>query len=477
MFDPHQQRYVSSEVSLARISQGDAMLLLSVLTLGVADSMIGPYLVLFGTQTAQLSPLQVGVFMSLISASGLAVSTWLGRRYDRGASRWPALAAVSTAAAGYAALTTTTSYPVLLLIAAGLLGAGTAAFPQIFALARTHHDHAGGSVSHRRTPALRSAWSLAWAIGPMIGAALLASGGYRRLLLITALAFVLVAGPLLLLGRTPRPRRDEQAHPGQGRLTPAMLLAAASFTCFHTAMLSGSVVLPLYVTGALHQPDSRVGLLFTVCALVEIPAALATMLFPAGVRRLVILAGMALFAVYFVLVAVVTAMPVLIGTQVARGVALASVGALGISYVQDLAPRSPGRATTLFANTLTIGSLVSGFLAGATIQALGFRPALLACAALTVSGCVLLMAVPQTSKGQTQSSVTTTAPERTSSTSANRTAALTCDEQASGGPFTRTPSIPAPDLARLGSSSNNHREDALTSAKVGSRLPATVVWS
>jgi MFS transporter, SET family, sugar efflux transporter len=383
------------------------MLLLSVLALGIADAMIGPYLVLFGTQTAHLSPLQVGVFISLISLSGLAVSTGLGRRYDRSASRWPALVAVSAAAAGYAALTTTTSYPVLLVIGAGLLSAGTAAFPQLFALARTHHDRAGGAASRRRTPALRSAWSLAWAIGPMIGAALLASGGYHRLLLTTALAFILVAAPLLLLGPTPRLHRDEPAHQAERRIPRAMLLAAGSFTCFHTAMLSGSVVLPLYVTGTLHKPDSEVGLLFTVCALVEIPTALATMLLPAGVRKMVILAGMALFAVYFVLVAAATTVPLLIGTQVARGIALAAVGTLGITYIQDLAPHSPGRATTLFANTLTVGSLVSGVLAGATTQALGFRPALLACAALTVSGCVLLVGARHTEKARTPTGATT----------------------------------------------------------------------
>ena len=371
------------------------MLLLSVLTLGIAESTVGPYLVLFGTQRAHLSPLQLGLFMSLTSASGLAVSTWLGRRYDRRASRWPALVAVGAAAAGYAALSTTTSYPALLLIAAGLLSAGTAAFPQLFALARTHHDHAGGPPSRRRTPALRSAWSLAWAIGPMLGAALLAAGGYRLLLLTTALAFVVVAGPLLLLGRTPRPAADHAPPVAEDRPTRAMLLAATSFTCFHTAMLAGSVVLPLYVTGALHRPDSDVGLLFTICALVEIPAALATMLIPAAARKPVILAGMTLFALYFAVVATATAMPLLVATQVMRGLALATVGALGISYAQDLAPRSPGRATTLFANTLTTGSLLSGLFAGAIIQALGLRPALLVCAALVVAGGILLAVVPR----------------------------------------------------------------------------------
>src|ERR687897_135803 len=88
-------------------------LLVSVLLLGIADSMIGPYLVLFGADEAQLSPLQVGVFVSVIAVSGLAVSTWLGRRYDRSASRAPAFIALAAPAGGYPALTTT-KYAMLL---------------------------------------------------------------------------------------------------------------------------------------------------------------------------------------------------------------------------------------------------------------------------------------------------------------------------------------------------------------------------
>src|SRR5690349_16805659 len=170
-------------------------LLLSVLVLGIADSMIGPYLVLFGADEAGLSPLEVGLFVSLISVSGLAVSTWLGRRYDRSASRWPAFVAVLAPAAGYLLLTASTAYAVLLVVGVGLLGAGLAAFPQVFTLARTHL--AGNSG--RATPALRAVWSLAWAIGPVVGAVVLSAGGYDGLMWCTAAAFALVAVPLALL--------------------------------------------------------------------------------------------------------------------------------------------------------------------------------------------------------------------------------------------------------------------------------------
>jgi MFS transporter, SET family, sugar efflux transporter len=84
--------------------------------------------VLFGADEAQLSPLQVGVSMSVIAVSGLAVSTWLGRRYDRSASRAPAFIALAAPAVGCLALTTTTRYAVLLLIAAAFLGAAVLAW-------------------------------------------------------------------------------------------------------------------------------------------------------------------------------------------------------------------------------------------------------------------------------------------------------------------------------------------------------------
>jgi len=175
-----------------------------------------------------------------------------------------------------------------------------------------------------------------------------------------------------------------------------MLVAAASFTLFHTAMLSGSVVLPLYLTRTLERPNGDVGLLFSVCVLVEVPAALSLMLLPARVgKRWVILPGMVLFVAYFLLVGASSSMPPLIATQVARGVAIAVVGALGIPYVQDLFPQAPGRATALFANTFATGSLISGVLAGATAQALGYRAALLLCGALSAVGCVLLASARQ----------------------------------------------------------------------------------
>jgi SET family sugar efflux transporter-like MFS transporter len=274
-------------------------------------------------------------------------------------------------------------------------GTGTAAFPQLFALARSHLDRRASAA--RGTPALRSVWSLAWAFGPMVGAAVLGRQGFTGLFLATAGVFGLVALPVLLVGPPPGGSRaattpsDQPVHPARS-LLPVVL----GFALFHTAMFSGSVALPLYVTRVLGRSSGDVGLLFSACAVVEIAAALGLMLLPARVSREgVIRLGMGLFVAYFALVAGFSSMLVLLLAQAARGVAIAVVGALGITHFQELLPGEAGRATTLFANTATAGSLVAGIVAGATAQALGYRAALLVCGILSAAAWALVSTARQ----------------------------------------------------------------------------------
>jgi MFS transporter, SET family, sugar efflux transporter len=356
----------------------------------VADSVTGPYLALFGADHAQLSPFAIGVFMSLTGISGMAVSTWLGRWYDRGPSRLPALLALAASAVGYALLTLTTSYALMLIIAAVFLGTGTAAFPQLFALARQHTDRDG--TTRRATPALRSMWSMAWAIGPIAGGAILAWQGFTALFLLAAFTFVLVALPVLWLGRPPATATPAATDTGSTRPIRPLVPVVLAFVLFHTAMFAGSFVLPLFVTEQLQRPYRDVGIMFSVCAAVELLAALALTRLPTRTNREhLIVIGFVLFVAYFAIIAATSNATLIIAAQAARGAAISAVLALGITYFQDLLPHQPGRATTLLSNTAVAGSLVSGILAGAAIQAVGYRAAIILCAGLALAGTTLLM--------------------------------------------------------------------------------------
>lgn len=359
----------------------------AVLLLGVAQSVTGPYLVLYGTGRAGLSPLQIGLLMTVGAVAGIGSALALGRRYDRRPGRGPAVLSACAAAAGFVVLASTTRYAILLTVAAPLLGSGAAAFPQLFALARSYLGEGGRAV-----PALRSFWSLAWAVGPVAGAALLAHGGFVRLLLATAGAYVSIGLVLIFLGPHPGviEQRTEAGAPKAGNR--GLLPVLVAFTLFHVAMYAGSVVLPLYVTGSLGRTPGDVGLLFSICAVVEIPAALALMLLPDRARLVPLLAvAIGLLAVFCVTTAAGHDLGILIAAQVARGLSIAVVGALGILHFQRLMPDAPGRATTLFTTTSAVGSLVSGLFAGACAQFLGLRPALLACGFVAVVAALLLI--------------------------------------------------------------------------------------
>jgi SET family sugar efflux transporter-like MFS transporter len=367
----------------------------AVLLLGIADSMVGSYFVLFAADEVGLGPVQIGVVVSAPAVGGIVLSTLLGRRFDRRPTRIYAALAAAAGALGLALMTTTRSFAVLLLVALTLIGAAQAAFPQLFALARVVLGP--GAAGQRSAPLLRSAWSLAWAVGPLIGAAVLARAGYPAILGGAALILAVTAVMTLAVPPPPsaaahEPTESPEEEPPRRRGIGLTLLTA-SVAAFFTAMFAGSVALPLFVTRSLHQPEAAVGLLFSACAAVEVVAALGLAAIPARVsQRALILGGMVAFVLYFALTLVADGMPLLLVGQVARGIAIAVVGAAGIRFFQEFLAPATGRATTLFSNASTAGSLVAGILAGAAVRAFGYTAALALCGVLAGAAAVLFTA-------------------------------------------------------------------------------------
>jgi SET family sugar efflux transporter-like MFS transporter len=149
-------------------------------------------------------------------------------------------------------------------------------------------------------------------------------------------------------------------------------------------MFAGGLALALFVTRGLRQPSASMGILFSVCAAVEVVATLGLAASPARIsQRTLILTG---FGAYHLLTVAATGMPLLIAGQVLRGVAIAIVATAGIRYFQDYLAPATGRATTLFANASTTGLLISGILSGAAVENFGYRTTLILCGAAAAIG-------------------------------------------------------------------------------------------
>jgi SET family sugar efflux transporter-like MFS transporter len=341
--------------------------------------MVNSYVVLFGADVVGLTPVQIGVWSSVFAVGGITIGWWLGRLFDRRPARAYAIAVILLGSAGYVLLPRVSSFLVLLLMAATVLGAMGAAFPQLFALARAVLGE--GAAGQRSAPLLRSAWSLAWAVGPLLGALVLSRGGYSWLLWTAAAVFLASA---LVVCVVPRPGSVAVAKSSPGD-TPVLLVV--SVTLFFAAVFSGGLVVPLFVTRALHHQPASVGVLFSVCAAVEVVATLGMAVVPDRVsQRSLILVGFGSLVGYNALTVVSSSMLMLVIAQVFRGVGIAIVAAAGIRYFQDLLAPATGRATTLFANACTAGLLVSGIVSGFAVEHFGYRATLLLCGVLAALG-------------------------------------------------------------------------------------------
>ena len=368
------------------------------LAVGVSVALFNPYLALFLSTEVDAGPLRTTVFLVVAPLAGVISSYVIGRYSDRRAIRRALL--IGAAASGTMASLLTAyvrNYWVLLALAITAWALANALFPQTFAyarevLTRTAPDRAAMGIS-----GLRTVFSISWVGGPPLGAVLLEVGGFRYVYLASA-AMYLIAGLIAVflldpLGPVPVPENT----PDQLLKSPVaapgivLIMAAAAFTLLQTPLTLGAQALPLFTSIDLGGEVSDAGLLLGLCAAIEIPLML---LFGWLSTRIslhwLILFGAVCGVAYYGIATLATGIGVMLAAQLVNALFIAAVTGLGISYVQEMLPAEPGRATTLFTNTFPIGAMIAGPLFGVA-QNFGFRWAYGISTALCVLGLVVLI--------------------------------------------------------------------------------------
>lgn len=366
-------------------------LLAASVLVGFRDSMSLPYNTLFAVERAHMGPLAVGIFLTARAGGAVAISLLVGAWFDRRPSLWPLLATLLGGSLGYALLTTTTDFVLLCLIAIVPLGMGAAAFPLLFAVAKSQAGDANPLAATRSITLLRASFSLAWGIGPALGAIVVREDNYDALFWVSALFSGLAFVPLTLKRvAAPAPLGAAIVNP---RLGAAVGLAASSLTLFAMALGIGGVALPIAVTADFAGSKFDVGLAASVCALLEVPVMMAIAARPShflGYRGMRL--GFVALALYFVAAALAPSAQALVWAQILRAVGIGLVGCIGISYLQDLMPNRVGAASVLYSNTSQIGQLLAGLAAGAWAQAYDYHSLFWPCAVVTVAGLACLAA-------------------------------------------------------------------------------------
>ncbi len=371
-----------------------ALVVVDVLA-GLADAISGPYIVLFLVDQARLSPLLLSAILTARALGGIAFATGFGAWVDRRTSVGPLLLALAGSSLGYALLAFTTDFAVLLLIAAIPIAIGAAAFSQSIALVKRHFDHSSLRTANRAIGVLRASWSLAWAIGPAIGSAVVGAVGFRGVFF-TSAASGLVALVTLALVRA-RPVSADAAHgnrPKPPNGGPAIALAFTALALFHTAMFMGSIPRPIVLTTSLGGMKGDVGLMYSLCAALEIIVMGALIWRPLKRgERTAIGAGFAVFVAYFIALALARSVGLVCWAQILRAIGIALVTYLGIGFLHSLLPHRAGAAAALFSNAGQAGSVLAALGAGALAQAFGYASIFVACAILSAVGLAMVCLV------------------------------------------------------------------------------------
>ena len=375
----------------------------AILFVGFGNAVGGSYLTLFAVDKAHLSPLLLGIFLSVYSLSGMIISTSFGRWFDRKPTPMPLLVALIMTVSGYTLLSVTTNFYLLLLIAGIPLGTSLAVFPQLFALAKGHLDQVGADTAERGTAMMRATWSISWAVGPAVGAIVISAFDFSGVFL-TAAACVVAAAIIVASARVNAPRPADKTSlelKSSSRTIREAGFAASSLTFFHMAMFMGSIALPVVATHELGGTKADVGLIFSVCAFLEVPVMFAFVLRPSAAgSRSWIAAGFLAFVLYFLTITWSPSVSVLLAAQVLRAIGIGLISYQGISYMQALMPNQAGSAATLFANTANLGFLSASLTTGGWAQAFGYRSMFLGSAFLSVLGLVMIQLQPKVTSAQ-----------------------------------------------------------------------------
>lgn len=238
--------------------------------------------------------------------------------------------------------------------------------------------------------------SLSWAIGPAIGAGLVGLWSYPGVFVGAALFGAAALIGVFAGGLKLAPPDGAEGNVVSGIDWRSVWPAAVALTLFNTAMFMGSNALSIVTLSTLHGSEADVGLLFSLCAAIEVVVMGAFVVWPVhrGDRWLLLI-GFTIFAAYFLSVVLLPTLATLYWAQILRAVAIGVVNVVGMLHIQERMPRHAGGAAALFGNTINAGLLISGVGTGTWAEAYGYWSIFGLCAALAIVGGALFV-VPVT---------------------------------------------------------------------------------
>jgi SET family sugar efflux transporter-like MFS transporter len=367
------------------------------LAFGLSTALAFPFLSLFLTSAVHASPLELSLFLLAQPLSGVLVSTFLGRLSDGRVARRRVLILSAVAGCTSAALfSVLRSFWPLLLLACTVTAVAGALMAQSFAYARA--TLADDPSAPMVTSTLRTFFSLSWVAGPPLASLLLTTGGFATLYACSAGLYAVVLGVVVFWlaeparAAPPAEREQTDVAPPVDAARRSLWITLGALVLLQSAISLNVQALPLLLGNNLHAGVGSAGVLLGICAALEIPAMLGFGALSTRVPLYLLVRLGPLFGiVYYALASAVGQVWQLGLAQLINACFIAVIQGLAISYVQELLPLQPGRASTLYSNTFPCGAILASPLLGIGAK-FGYRISFIAAIGMAAGGFVLLIA-------------------------------------------------------------------------------------
>lgn len=356
----------------------------------LAFAFILPVMSLFLITELNAPPAYLGIYTTLTAIITIIVSQTLTGLIDKGVSSKPlfmfAVFGIIASAVGFSFART---FWHALLIGCTLMPIASSSIPLILTIVRKHADNSGQN-SAKLNSQMRSSVSLLWIIGPPMAFISVDKLGFTTnyyLSVAFALAVILIVGLRLenpnVTQSKIQPQQKSPLAKEVWQLAFIILLANIGNSTYINGM-------PLLVTQEMGLPTSYPGFLFGLTAAVEIPIMLLAVNWaqrwgkPAVIR-----AGFIAAVLFYSGMLFVQSMPALIALQVLNGIFFGIFVGLGVTIMQDYAPKSIGKASAVYTNAMLVGTMIGTSSMGIISQYFGYRMILISslCAIL----CALVM--------------------------------------------------------------------------------------
>ncbi|WP_323694287.1 sugar efflux transporter [Staphylococcus pseudintermedius] len=377
------------------------LFIVNMMLIGMGIAITVPFFVLFATNQLGMTTNQFGLLLALAAITQFTMNSIVARFSDTHAINRKVIIIVGLfmGAISFTLPFFVHSVVLFIILYAIFQGLFAPAMPQLYASARESiNQSTSSSRAVFANSVLRSMFSFGFLFGPLVGNILNQSWGYSGLfggtvaiILTTLLLQVFFFKDI----KAKKPVRDsimtEQDAPSMLKHR-YLIVPFIAFVLLHIGQWMYTLNMPLFVTQYLHEEEKYVGHLASLCAGLEVPFMIILGMVASKVETRTLLAIAAVCgSLFFGSIGIFESIHMMLIGQVLLAAFLAVLLGIGISYFQDVLPRYPGYASTLFANAMVIGQLLGNLLGGAMSQWVGLGNVFYVSALSLACGFVLIL--------------------------------------------------------------------------------------